>query len=244
MRSLIEIAPTVAALQASSIEDIAWAILDSVKAANRQTSDNTFSRLINSYQPPLHTGIPFSREQKAQIRIVISEAIGWLVSKGLVIVEYEGGHTYHSASRLAHSIDTDQKFESFVRASTISAESLHTSIRDTCWPLYVRGDFDTAVFAAFKRVEVNVREAGKLDAGVIGVNLMRAAFHKDNGPLTDNEAPEAEKDAMAHLFAGAIGLFKNPNSHRDVGLNDPIRAAEVLMFASHLIRMVESIDTE
>ena len=240
MPRLIEIAPDIDALEAASLEDVAWSVLGEFKRLNRQTTGNLIGRLISIYAPPLHSGIPFGAAQQQRVRRVISEPVGWLAAKGLLSIEYDGGHTYHVVSRLGASIDTDAKFQSFVLASTISAESLHEDIRDTCWPLYLRGDFDTAVFAAFKRVEVCVRDAGGLDADQIGTTLMRAAFHKETGPLTDGNAQDAEKDAMAHLFAGAIGLFKNPNSHRDVGLDDPIGAAEVLMFASHLIRIVES----
>jgi uncharacterized protein Ymh len=47
--------------------------------------------------------------------------------------------------------------------------------------------------------------------------------------------------AMANLFVGAIGLYKNPQSHRNVP-TEPADAAEVLMFASHLLRMVNRLE--
>jgi hypothetical protein len=48
----------------------------------------------------------------------------------------------------------------------------------------------------------------------------------------------AEQHAMAHLFTGAIGLYKNPQSHRNVP-TEAIDAAEVIVFASHLLRIVD-----
>ena len=45
---------------------------------------------------------------------------------------------------------------------------------------------------------------------------------------------------MADLFCGAIALYKNPQSHRNVP-TDPIDAAEVIIFASHLLRIVDRL---
>jgi len=104
--------------------------------------------------------------------------------------------------------------------------------------LYLRGDFDVAVFQAFKEVEVSVREAAKLPDTLLGVKLMRTAFDKDGGPLSDKTTPEAERDALSHMFAGAIVFYKNPNSHRNVTI-EPGEAREMIILASHLLGIVD-----
>ncbi len=91
----------------------------------------------------------------------------------------------------------------------------------------------------FKEVEVAVRQAGGFDARVIGTDLMRAAFHPDTGPLTDTTLPKAERESLAHLFAGTIGSHKNPSSHRTVTIADAVEAGEMLILASHLLPSIE-----
>jgi uncharacterized protein (TIGR02391 family) len=71
---------------------------------------------------------------------------------------------------------------------------------------------------------------------------MRKAFHPDDGLLTDEEQERGEREATAHLFAGAIGVFKNPSSHREVQYDDPTYASEVVLFADLLLRMLDRVE--
>ena len=94
------------------------------------------------------------------------------------------------------------------------------------------------MFQAAKGVEVAVKKKSRVDK--IGVPLMRSAFHSKTGPLTDKNAEEGERLARASLFAGFIGSYKNPGSHRDVNLEDPLEAMQVVLFASHLLSIIDS----
>ena len=60
---------------------------------------------------------------------------------------------------------------------------------------------------------------------------MRKAFHPDTGPLTDKALVAAEREAEMHLFAAAIG-------HRTVPMT-ALEAARLIVFASHLIDIIE-----
>ena len=47
------------------------------------------------------------------------------------------------------------------------------------------------------------------------------------------------REAVAAMFAGAIGHAKNPPSHRDVKMNRQT-AARLVVFASHLLDVVDT----
>lgn len=61
-------------------------------------------------------------------------------------------------------------------------ELIHPTIRDKVWAALARNDLDDAVFAAFKAVEIAVREAGKYAASDFGPDLMRRAFDPSDTP--------------------------------------------------------------
>ena len=96
-----------------------------------------------------------------------------------------------------------------------------------------------AVFAAFKTVEVAVRQAGNYPENELGVKLMRKAFEVGKGPLADTTLEAGEQQAQSDLFAGAIGSAKNPASHRDVEMTKT-EAARLLLLASYLLSIVDS----
>jgi uncharacterized protein (TIGR02391 family) len=112
-------------------------------------------------------------------------------------------------------------------------EVLHSKISDKSWPAFLRGEFDAAAFQAMKAVEVSVRDSGGLGNDLAGVALMHKAFAPDKGPLTDINVEGGERQARMEFFAGAIGSYKNPHSHRDVDLNDPLEAVEIILLANH-----------
>jgi uncharacterized protein (TIGR02391 family) len=133
-----------------------------------------------------------------------------------------------------------QDFSTYIKGNLLPSEGLDPVLIRKVKPTFIRGDYDTAVFQAFKEVEVRVRKKAKLSDSDVGVPLMRKAFGPPAGLLVDKKADRGEQTARMELFAGAIGLYKNPSSHKDVEFSDPKEAADIIHIANQLLRIVES----
>lgn len=116
---------------------------------------------------------------------------------------------------------------------------LHDRVRRACIDIFNTGHHQAAVFEAFRELEIAVREAAGYSTDQHGRPMIMNAFNSD-GPLVDTSAIASEQEAMRFLMAGSIGLFKNPRSHRNIELDDPQESAELLILASHLLRIVET----
>jgi uncharacterized protein (TIGR02391 family) len=133
----------------------------------------------------------------------------------------------------------EREFRRVVREYTLMPETyVHPLIVKAVFRLLRSGEFDSAVLKAFKAVETEIRKRVKASPEDIGVNLIRRAFHPDNGALTDMSLPRAEREALSHYLAGAFAFYKNPCSHRDVEV-DFLSAFERIVVASDLIKIVQ-----
>ena len=132
----------------------------------------------------------------------------------------------------------DQDFTKYRSSKLLQSEGLDVAIIQKVKPLFIRGDYDLAIFAAFREVEERVRKKGGYTPTDLGTDLMRKSFNPNGGRLINTSLPAPEQEAQAHLFAGAIGLFKNPASHRVVDYNDPKQAADIIHFANLLLKIV------
>jgi len=117
---------------------------------------------------------------------------------------------------------------------------LHHRLRSVCMDIFNSGHYQAAVFEAFRVLEVAVRERANYNETDYGTDMISRAFNDERGPLRDQTATQAERQAMQRLMSGAYGVYKNPSGHRDIELTDPQKAAELLIIASHLLRIVEA----
>ena len=180
----------------------------------------------------------YPQEKHYEITIAMMEAWNVLEREGL-LVRRPGPDGWYIFSRRAKRIKTKQDYEAFQHANLFPKDTIHPEFLKEVYPLFLRCDYETATFKAFKLVEIAVRDAmGTEFEEMFGRDLMIKAFHSENGLLTDPDEQKAEREALQFLFVGAIGRFKNPSSHRRVAINDPKQTIEMLQFASHLLRIV------
>lgn len=202
---------------------------------------------INQYN--FFNSLNHSREyggRQDEVNKVLMEGWSWLQAQGLLIRDENANTNSFFLSRRARKLTTRKDLESYRKAALLPKDQLHPLIATKVYPAFLRGEYDTAVFQVFREIEVAVRTAGKFPAELIGRKLMREAFRPLDsnspatkaGPLTDLNAPVAEQEGMATLFDGAISVYKNPQSHRNVP-TDAVDAAEIIVFASHLLRIVD-----
>ena len=184
---------------------------------------------------------------REDVLLALMEAWQWLEREGFVAQRltdlpsdsYPTSSTTYFVTRRGKSIQASEDLEAYRKANLLPKAQLHPVIAQKVWSIFLQGDYETAVFQAFKQVEVAVRNAGNYEETDIGVPLMRKAFHADTGNLTNPNQQPAEKEAIAHLFAGAIGYCRNPLGHREVNLSAE-EAVEMIFLASYLLRIVDS----
>lgn len=212
-------------------EELAGPLLNSLKGANWI---HRYNSLLSIQQAP-NLQPAYRAEKFAR---AIAEAWAWLEQVGLLVAEPIRDGSFFISRRGLEILEAGG-LAVFRQANAFPSDLLHPTVKQEAWASFLRGRFDTAVFEAFREVEVAVRAAAGLDDKDVGTDLMRKAFDKNTGALTDRDALAAEREALAHLFAGAIGSYKNPVSHRKVGRVDAREAGELLMLASHLMRIVD-----
>lgn len=174
------------------------------------------------------------------IALALSEAWGWLMTHGLVIRHpSQSSADAYCVSRMGR--ETLKYGVARLAASERLGLALHPRLAQRIEQQFLLGEFELAVFAAMKEVEVRVRELASASQSLLGTKLMQQAFSAQTGILTDPEADPGENVAMMELFKGAIGVFKNPSSHRPVDYDDPTLASEVILFADLLLRLLDRV---
>ncbi len=232
--SIHALLPDPEALLALAPEELAGVVLQYLNSLSHSNSGQ-----LNRYNFSLpHTVQDYPSQYRDRISRALMEAWVWLEREGLLAPKPGTQGEWVFVTRRGQQLATPEDLRRYQRGNVLPRQLLHPRLGQKVWASFLRGDYDTAVFQAFKEVEVRVREAGGFSESDLGVSLVRKAFDPSTGPLTDSAAPLPEREALAHLFAGAIGSYKNPHSHRNVTI-EVQEAVEMIILASHLLSIVD-----
>jgi uncharacterized protein (TIGR02391 family) len=184
---------------------------------------------------------PYHKQQ--QVDALVNETLERLRREGMILpaAGINGANGWMVLSRDGEAaLETPDGFDRILALRSFPKTLLHPSIASDVSAALQRGDFSTAVRDALTAVEIAVRQAGCYTDDDYGVDLMRKAFNSDSGPLADMSLPERERKGYEHMFAGAIAALKNPHSHRKLTISDMQVALDQVLFASYLLRIVDS----
>ena len=241
--SLSEIFPDAGSMLAYEPEDVAAALLDYAqkRRTRHESQGGVFLVAPLPYASMGAENPRWPRSLKLDVETSLAAALMWL-ERELLIAKIPDptafNHMIHRFTPRGAALATQQDIDAYRQGSLLPISLVHPAIAGRVVPMVQRGDHDVAVFQAFKAVEVAVRAASNLPTELLGVPLMRRAFHTDSGVMADKDLPIAERDAELQLFAGAIGHAKNPGSHRDVAMNRT-EAARLILFASYLLTLID-----
>jgi uncharacterized protein (TIGR02391 family) len=244
METLYSLIPSADELLATPIEDLA-PILLRLASANMQGAGFIPEAVM---QITVGTGMAatamgaYPMHRQSQVDAVLSKAWNWMEREGYIepSAGMNGRNGWRILTDAGQAVADGQDFRKLREAMAFPKELLHPSIREQVWGALRRNELDEAVRTSYVAVEDAVRDAAGLSHGDYGVDLMRKAFHADTGKLTNLKAHKPERESLAHLFAGAIGVWKNPVSHRGGVLTELREAQDQVMLASHLLRIVDA----
>jgi uncharacterized protein (TIGR02391 family) len=174
-----------------------------------------------------------------EIKLALAEAYAWLHAQGLILPA-PNSEGRQCLSRRARRFENEAAFVDYRTARLLPKDLLHPTIATTVWLSFMRGAYETAAFEAMREVEIAVRRAASYADPAHGMPMMKKAFNPESGPLTDYTVDISEREAMRDLFAGAIGSYKNPHSHRHEPINSPRAAVEIILLANHLLYIVDT----
>ncbi|WP_213780745.1 TIGR02391 family protein [Caballeronia sp. dw_276] len=184
----------------------------------------------------------YPQNRRQEVDLPIAEALAWLEAQALIVPAegFNGQNGFRHRSRCGRRFENEAAFIDYRTARLLPKDLLHPVIATEAWLSFMRGAYPTKVFEAMRAVEIAVRDAAGFPAADHGIPMIRRAFATNTGPLTDGTKDAGEQEALSALFAGAIGSYKNTHSHRNVPIDTPREAVEMIVLGSQLLGIVDA----
>ncbi|NHZ93626.1 TIGR02391 family protein [Massilia sp. CCM 8733] len=233
LHTLVPDADAILALEPEELAGLALELIGSI------TPDDGIGNPLHptSFTHPQTLGA-YPDNRRKEVQYAMAEGWNWLVREGLIAPTPGDTSGWHFVTRRGAQMKNRAGVQAYASSVLLPRGMLHPDTLKCCWSAFMRGEYDTAVFQAFRELEVAIRAAGSFSADDIGVPLAQKAFG-ERGPLTDKSAPSGERVALLNMMAGALGSYKNPHSHRKVQLH-VVDASEMIVMASHLMKIVDA----
>src|SRR3990172_2166090 len=91
------------------------------------------------------------------IRHRLMEALNFLESEGLIVHAASDGSTWRVVSTKGRVINTAEEIKKYNSSKILPKELLIPQLRDKVWNDFLIGDYDSAIFKAFREVEMTLR---------------------------------------------------------------------------------------
>jgi uncharacterized protein (TIGR02391 family) len=216
---------------------LSWAVLEDLRSTAR------FGISLHqwpSYQANLYK--PINADSYQKLELTIAEALQWLLLRGLLVFTPQSGVVSAgmvTVSSRGRAIQDEPGFRAFLRHDAFNLDTLHPRLRRKVVGHFHDGEYDTAVFQAFKEVEKAARGAAKMPSHSHGSGLLERAFKAKVGPIADPTLEDEEQRGDEMLVVGAFKRYRNASGHRDVDYDDIVEVAEILSLASLILRKIE-----
>jgi uncharacterized protein (TIGR02391 family) len=153
-------------------------------------------------------------------------------------------HLQHEIDKLGFGLPSPAKFVAPKREDLLALyDILVTSspLRNATRKLFLDGHYARAVEEAYKCLNNVVK--GKSGLQIDGKDLMNQAFSEKNPILKLNELKTAshkdEQIGYMLIFSGCMTGIRNPRAHDHNKVDSPEVALEMLVWANHLMRMID-----
>ena len=187
--------------------DLGGAIIEAVPPLIQNGMFNIDSLLNPLYQI---VGASFPSATQGPVRLAFAEALSWLTTQGLIVIDPGQPTLWYRLTRRAANLRTRADVEAFRRGRILPDDLVPAIFAQKVVPLFRRGDYDVAVFQAFKEVDGKAHQLVEdrllADRHVLVLDFKLAAFLDPNDAAVGVALLAARATARAHTSHGQIRL--------------------------------------